>query len=394
MLKRSLVFFALLGSSTAFAGSPRVVGGQQAAVGAWPDAAGICYGPCNANGILCTGVLIAPTVVLTAGHCIDPSQGLTPTAMLLNTNDYRNGGERVAVARYQRNPSYNGYDGHDLSVLVLAQPAQTKPRALAYGCVQDNFLQNGAPVTIVGYGAHDQNGNQYDSILREAFTTITDPDCTDLQSGCSRDISPGGELGAGGNGVDACFGDSGGPLYLTTEYGDYLIGNTSRGYDYVIVPCRDGGIYSRPDSVVNWIEDFAGITIPQTTCNTPPSPSMGGSFDVPSGKTRTKKIDAGDPDQNSGFDWQIVEDPAHGDATIDGDGKVSYTASEKGYLGDDQLVVEVTDTQGYPPESAQIVVPVTIVKGGCGGCNTPGAPTGGWVAGLIALLAVRRRRRA
>ena len=35
---------------------------------------------------------------------------------------------------------------------------------------------------------------------------------------------PGGELIAGGGGIDSCAGDSGGPLYLHTEVGSYLVG--------------------------------------------------------------------------------------------------------------------------------------------------------------------------
>ena len=87
-------------------------------------------------------------------------------------------------------------------------------------------------------------------------------------AGCNGAVSPGGELGAGGNGVDACFGDSGGPLYLLSDRGDYVVGVTSRAYAGVPwnYPCRDGGIYTRPDAVVDWIESKVGpITKPVCT---------------------------------------------------------------------------------------------------------------------------------
>ena len=38
---------------------------------------------------------------------------------------------------------------------------------------------------------------------------------------------PDGELGAGGMGIDTCPGDSGGPLYLPTDFGTFLAGVTS-----------------------------------------------------------------------------------------------------------------------------------------------------------------------
>src|SRR5690242_11923247 len=43
-----------------------VIGGAAAPSGKWPDAAALMYG-----GIAeCSGTLIAPTVVVTAGHCV------------------------------------------------------------------------------------------------------------------------------------------------------------------------------------------------------------------------------------------------------------------------------------------------------------------------------------
>jgi len=393
MLGRSLVFLALGLGSTAIAGSPRVFGGQQVPQGQWPDAAAVCYGSCSRFGVECTGVLIAPTVVLTAGHCITETNR-PPSAVLLNTNDFREGGEEIPVASYEASPDYTGFRGHDLAVLVLDHPATTPPRALAWGCVQDQLLVNGASAAVVGYGAYDQSGQHYDydSLLREGFTTITDVDCSS-SAGCSANVKPGGELGAGGDGVDACFGDSGGPLYLQTEYGDYLVGNTSRAYANSRQACGGGGIYSRPDPVIDWIQEVGGITIQKTTCNTPPSPSMKGTLDVPTGGKRTKRLEAGDPDQQDGFTWAVVEAPAHGTATVDDKGKLHYTETDPDYTGPDQVTVAVTDSVGYPPEISELVVPITVVKG-CGGCSTPGTPDAGWLAAFIALLAVRRRRRA
>src|SRR3954468_19333647 len=54
---------AALGATAA--PSPAIVGGHDAAPGAYPAVAEITFGA----SFLCTGTLIAPTWVLTAGHC-------------------------------------------------------------------------------------------------------------------------------------------------------------------------------------------------------------------------------------------------------------------------------------------------------------------------------------
>ena len=44
-----------------------IIGGTQAPPGKWPDAVAVIYG---GAGQECSGTLIAPTVVITAGHCV------------------------------------------------------------------------------------------------------------------------------------------------------------------------------------------------------------------------------------------------------------------------------------------------------------------------------------
>ena len=80
----------------------RVVGGQRAQAGVWPDTAAVVF---SGNSVGCTGVLVAPNVVLTAGHCIG---GITD--VILDSIDYTsNQGERIRVQReieYDPAPPY------------------------------------------------------------------------------------------------------------------------------------------------------------------------------------------------------------------------------------------------------------------------------------------------
>ncbi len=267
---------AILLANIGFADGYRVVGGEDAPAGSWPDAAAVMFG--NEQG--CTGTLIAPDVVLTAAHC---AGGITH--VLLDTVDYEAGGERIAVAETIVADRWQTH--YDVALLILEEDSTVEPRIIARGCALDRFLYEGAEVSIVGYGATNPAGTRYGSRLQQASSTVRDPDCTDLAMGCMRPVSPGGELLAGGDGVDSCYGDSGGPLYLIpADKGSrskrrmdynlvaqddapeqaYLVGITSRGVEVGNMDCSEGGIYVRPDAVIDWIESSADVVLPQPSC--------------------------------------------------------------------------------------------------------------------------------
>lgn len=391
---RFVALVALLSSPAAhaFGGGPtRVVGGDPAELGTWNDTAGIVFGGGGGGYVGCTGTLIAPDLVITASHCL----GDHVVGVLLGTVDFTSDeGEFIrATDWHARDRGPNGRP-YDIGVIELERDSVYTPRAVAAGCVLDDYLDEGAPVAIVGWGATDIQGNRPTHELMEAFTEVTDPDCTNLDYGCIESISPGGEIGAGGDGVDACYGDSGGPLYLQTEVGDYVIGVTSRAYSWVPwdEPCYHGGIYVRVDAVLPWIEDVTGQEIEEPTCNFLPEPKVrDGSFAVPMKKKRSTKVLAKDPDQGGGHQFAIVEQGSLGTAEIDDDGQLTYRAGE--VTGQDTVVVSVTDTEGYPHHEVRLTVPVEVVERGLLGCSTVPAPAGGWALGLLALLGLGRRRR-
>ena len=239
-----------------FGGSPDVVGGTPVVVGEWPDCAAVRFG----SNIGCTGVLVAPTVVLTAAHCIG---GIT--SVYLGTWDLtQTPGETINVVQEIAYPSW--WSTYDVGLLILEEPSTVAPRLIAHGCGSD-FIVDGADVTVVGWGAIDNWGTSYPDVLMNARTTIVEASCSNLQVGCNPAVSPGGELTAGGGGIDSCYGDSGGPLYLDTPLGPMLVGITSRAYSTSAGPCGEGGIYVRPDAVVGWIEQQTGVVLAEPDCS-------------------------------------------------------------------------------------------------------------------------------
>jgi len=372
-----------------------VVGGSQVSPGDWEDAAAVYFG----NSVGCTGVLIASNVVLTAGHC---TGGISKVKV--GTNDYTQGGETIQVQQTHEYP--NSYSTYDIAVLILAEDAETEPRIIAQDCILEEDFYDGAKVTIVGYGATDNYGYQYGSELNEADTTVDDHDCTTMQLGCNSQVSPGGEVGAGGSdAIDSCYGDSGGPLYLQTDRGDFLVGITSRGYNTSSVPCGEGGIYARPDAIIDWIEQKANVTLPTPDCtnNTPPDP-IALPLVVFQGEEGLITIQPNDPDPGDTHTFSVAEDPEYGTIFVNNAGNVIYEAPTN-YVGEDDAVIVVTDAAGA---AVEVTIDIEVVEadsnddddddeggsGLIGGCacssNTISPIHVGWVM-FAALIGVRRR---
>lgn len=225
-----------------------VIGGNVVTEGRWSEV----------SAHSCSGVLIASRWVLTAGHC---TRGNTTVQL-----DHR--AEEHEVTDTIPHPDWQ--TTLDVGLLELGSESRVEPATLAFGC-GSQYVVDGAPVQIAGYGATSPNGSQYNDVLREASTTIVDADCSGDDWSC---FMPGQELIAGHPGVDTCPGDSGGPLYVLTEGGPLLAGITSRAANPgatpsggVEEPCGTvPGLYVRTDALIDWIEDTIDEALREPDC--------------------------------------------------------------------------------------------------------------------------------
>lgn len=252
-----------------------VVGGTTAPLGKWPDAVAV-LGP---NGS-CTGTLVAPDVVVTAGHCSE----IHPSQVIANTVDFTQGGDKVGVISTTAYPDWQ--HSYDISVIVLAKPiTNVTPRKLGTSCTFDHFVA-AMDVHLVGFGLTAADGTGDNTHLNEAMAPVVDPTCMGPY-GCVKSIAPGGEFVAGGGGTDSCFGDSGGPVYLDTPRGVIAIGAVSRGVNGSSTPCGGGGIYVRTDKVIDWLEATTGRDIAQDDCGGAPVEPAAKTADMGGGCSTT-----------------------------------------------------------------------------------------------------------
>jgi MYXO-CTERM domain-containing protein len=234
-----------------------VLAGHQTTRGKWPDAVALLE---NGRGG-CTGTLIAPDVVLTAGHC---TQVQFDQVKIGAIDSAGTASETIAVEDIIGYPNWS--NTYDVGVVILARASTAKPRGVLPSCAVDE-LTEGAPIQLVGFGATTPDGEDGNTLLNEATVDVADASCSEMD-GCKPAVAPAGEFGAGGDNTGSCFGDSGGPAYLTTSSGTFLAGVVSRGVDTPgAQPCGDGGIYVRADAVLDWVREVSGRDIPDATCD-------------------------------------------------------------------------------------------------------------------------------
>jgi secreted trypsin-like serine protease len=261
MKRRLSIALATASAALALTATPSmaIVGGHDAAAGAYPSVAEVHLG----KSFLCTGTLIAPDWVMTAGHCgsITGSAVATPIAFPPALIDVYIGsnragqGELVPVSQAIVSPDYIATQGYDVTLLKLSRAASSAPTLVA-GAGETSAWAPGSLETIVGWGATSEGGDTPDTLQEAQVPVTTDAYC----AGAYSEFDARTMLCAGypEGGVDTCQGDSGGPMFGTTAAGvRRLVGATSFGEGCA----RPGkpGVYARvaDTTLREWIRSVA-----------------------------------------------------------------------------------------------------------------------------------------
>lgn len=327
-----------------------IIGGVPASAGDFPNTGALVV----QGEVWCTGTLIAPAVVLTAAHCIQAYElpgGQPPSFTLaLDASDAYSAGlyEGTGMLAHEQYDPNAWYDANDIGLVFLAEHPAGATHELLPSPAEGAALAVGADIDIAGYGQTDENIYESAGVLYKAHTELTAMGQGDITIG-------------GPNQPQGCFGDSGGPSFITVGGTRRQVGVVSAG---VGEGCNDGEIHTRVDAYLQWIDD--NVDLPCGSGNSPPcggsSGSSGTGDPASSGAGASGPSGAGVGGSGNGSGGGFTDPDPDDDGDWDGD-----------------------DDDGNDADASS----------GCASVPGPaGMPGAASVAlGLLALLAARRRRR-
>jgi secreted trypsin-like serine protease len=192
----------------------------------------------TSNGqVFCTGTLIHKKFVVSAAHCLADFRGTLYIGFGRSSSEFK----FVKAADYEINPGYTGSFSKsvpaDISVIELSTSAPDgyQPVSIYKGTVSQS-----SSLSLAGFGQTQSGGSG-----RLYYTTVN------VSSQTSNEIT----VYKGGTG--ACYGDSGGPAYVSSGNTLQVIGATSRGQQ----GCNGSSIYTNVAYHLNWLRNWTGVSL-------------------------------------------------------------------------------------------------------------------------------------
>jgi V8-like Glu-specific endopeptidase len=237
--------------------------------------------PGSQSGSLCSAEIVSPHVVLTAAHCVAPSevgQGAQFVVYPGVNFDQAQQADLLAVSETHFDAQFstqNVQAGHDIGVAILAKPTAITPLPVNRTPLDTTFV--GKPVRFVGYGLDDSAAQTGAGTKRQTTTTLSD--YTALLVHFTDGLH------------ETCNGDSGGPAFMTVNGKEVIVGLTSFGD----VNCNQGGYDTRVDALLSFVDGYVQMFDPTLAA----PPDMGHAAAPDMGQAPSPSTQPGSPTQPS-----------------------------------------------------------------------------------------------
>lgn len=261
LLKFGVLLFFIISNAYARDNEPLVRGGYE--TWAQPSVVGLYFKVNGSYVGLCTGVLVAKRMVLTAAHCNKSSEAYVRFDILGSQGNQPRYVQIKSIRNYSNSTEYLGSD------IAVAELSGDAPDGVSpVTIVPPETVSNTSTQKIVGYG---YDGKNKFGKKAEAFVEIWSADCTQkfkqgdasVIYGCAskREMIAGNMKTL----ADSCPGDSGGPVFVSMSEGVSnwgLVAIVSRGLKNKNLICGKGGIYTLVGVYEEWL--YGNFNIPKS----------------------------------------------------------------------------------------------------------------------------------
>lgn len=218
------------------------------------------------EGTICSGSFISPTQILSAAHCFVniPQSEVQGFAGVTKLSD-RSAASRLSIASITNHPGFTfATFANDVALITLKRPAPfgADARTIALPVSQDRAAWPAAGTTalVSGWGETQQDSavaaNTFQAAQVQILAGPGDLTCGSYGGA----FIPSDQICAGGGGgtIDACSGDSGGPMVVPVNGVPVLAGVVGTGQ--VCASAAFPGLYSRVTTFLPWLTSL-GVDI-------------------------------------------------------------------------------------------------------------------------------------
>ncbi|CAH1365742.1 brachyurin-like [Tenebrio molitor] len=236
---------------------PRIINGEEAALGQIPWQAGLYFLGNNITYWFCGGSVISEEWILTAAHClVEVQEGYAFTGLVdLNNLDV---GVSTDASYFVLHPNYNATTlDNDIGLVKIKVPLKFDENQAPIALSED-FLEDGTDVTLSGWGVLNDEGDTETANLNYVnLVVISNNECNEYYGDFVTD-----NMVCASSGTSTvkgpCNGDNGGPVVINATTNPVLVAIVSFISDQGCESNLPSG-YIRTASYRDWIREETGV---------------------------------------------------------------------------------------------------------------------------------------